>query len=56
MSVYNEILWAAFERTGSVREYLKFKLFEEQRMKMEAGEEFVTGENLGDSIEDNQIR
>ncbi len=56
MSIYNEILWAAFERTGSVRDYLKFKLFEAEKMKVEAGEDFVTSEDLRDSFEDNQVR
>ncbi|MBR5155764.1 MAG: hypothetical protein IKW62_04700 [Clostridia bacterium] len=56
MSVYTEILWAAFERTGSVRGYLKFKLFEAEKMKMEAGDDFGFDKNVGDSAEDNQVR
>ncbi len=56
MSIYSEILWAAFERTGNVKDYLKFRLFETEKMKMEAGEDFVAGEDPRGSAEDDQVR
>ncbi|MDO4743803.1 MAG: hypothetical protein Q4A86_00275 [Clostridia bacterium] len=56
MKGYEKFLWSAFENTGSVRDYLKFKLFEEERMKIEAGEEFGFDKNIGNSAEDNQVR
>lgn len=53
---YKKILWSAFEQTGTVREYLKFKLFEEEKMKMEAGEEFGFDKDIGNSTEDHPVR
>lgn len=52
---YEEILWAAFERTGTVKDYLKFKLFREEKMKMEAGEDFGFDKDIGNSAEDNPV-
>lgn len=48
MKNYKDVLWTAFEGTGNVRDYLKFKLFQTEKMKVEAGEEFGTDKNLGD--------
>ena len=53
---YKKILWAAFESTGTVKEYLKYKLFEEEKMKMEAGEEFGFDKNIGNSAENHKVR
>jgi len=53
---YKRILWSAFESTGTVRDYLKYKLFEEERMKMEDGEEFGFDKDIGNSAEDHEVR
>ncbi len=51
---YKLMLWLAFENSGQVNDYLKYKLIE--RLDLEAGEDFGTGKDLRDSFEDNQIR
>ena len=56
MQKYKDILWTAFESTGSVRDYLKFKLFQAEKMKVEAGEEFGIDKNLGDCDQNHQVR
>ncbi len=56
MREYKDILWTAFENTGSVHNYLKFKLFCEEKMKVEAGEEFGIDKNLGDCDQNDQVR
>ena len=56
MKSYKELLWTSFERTGLVYQYLKFKLFEEEKTKMEVGEEIGFDKNHGNCFEDNQVR
>ncbi len=51
---YKFMLWLAFENSGQINDYLKYKIVD--RMNFEAGEDFVTGEDLRDSFENNKIR
>ncbi len=51
---YRFMLWLAFENTGQINDYLKYKLVE--RMNFEAGEGFEFDKDFGNSSEDNKIR
>ncbi len=54
ISKYQMMLWLAFENTGQINDYLKYKLVE--RMNFEAGEGFEPGKDFRNSAEDNKIR
>ena len=56
MRSYESFLWTAFKSTGKVRDYLKFKLFEAEKTKVEAGEEFGFDKNIGNSDQNHKIR
>ncbi len=42
--------WQSFEKSGKISEYLKFKMYERNEMKFEAGEEIGVNKDgrLGD--------
>ena len=50
---YKRILWSAFESTGTVRDYLKFKLFEEE--KFDAVVNFAAESHVDRSIENPEV-
>ena len=54
MSKYQLLLWLAFENTGNINDYLKYKLLE--RLTLEAGEDFGFDKNFRYSAEQNKIR
>ena len=50
-----ELAWKTFEKTGSVREYLKYKAKSEEKWDMEAGVELGAFEDRRDCNKDNKI-
>ena len=54
MTKYQMMLWMAFENTGSINNYLKYKFLE--RLNLEAGEDFGFDKDFRHSAEDNKIR
>ncbi len=54
ISKYQMMMWLAFENSGMINDYLKYKLIE--RWDTEAGEDLVTGEDIRRGAEDNKIR
>lgn len=56
MEDYRKLLWLAFSETGTIEDYLKYKLLQNEVFKIEAGEEFGTFENIRNSAEDHQVR
>ncbi|MBR5614094.1 MAG: hypothetical protein IKT39_05230 [Clostridia bacterium] len=56
MNSYKHLAWKAFETTGGVREYLKYKALDKNDTSVEAGEEFGTFKNIGNSDKDHQVR
>ncbi len=53
MDKYRLLLWMLFENSGSVSDYLKYKIVD--KMDFEAGESFGSGEDPRHSAEDNKI-
>lgn len=49
MDSLQRLLWQLFEKTGSVDAYLSFKEGENGKLNFEAGEEFGTDKNGGNS-------
>lgn len=56
MQRYTDILWTAFESTGGVRAYLKYRLLLAEKTKVGVGEKFGIDKNLGDCDQNHQIR
>ncbi len=54
MRKYDMMLWLAFEHSGQINDYLKYKLLE--RWETEAGEDFGSGKDIRNRTEDNKIR
>lgn len=48
--------WQAFEKSGEILEYLKFKACEHNEMNFEAGEELEFNKNCGFNNKNNKIR
>lgn len=55
MGKISELAWKAFEKTGSVKEYLKYKAKTEKFDDMEAGAEIGAFEDRGNRDKDNKI-
>ena len=55
MSKISELAWKAFERTGSIKEYLKYKAMAENTEDMEAGAEIGAFEDRRNRDENNKI-
>ncbi len=55
MGKISELAWKAFEKTGGVKEYLKYKAKSEDFGKMEAGAEIGAFEDRGDRHKNNKI-
>ncbi len=51
---YRLMLWLAFENSGQINDYLKYKIVE--RMDFEAGEGFGFNQDFRNSSKDNKIR
>lgn len=46
-------LWAAFSTTGDINDYLRYKLLIEKDLMLEAGEDFGTYKDNGNSDQDH---
>ena len=55
MGKISEFAWKAFERTGSIKEYLKYKTMAENTEDMEAGAEIGAFEDRRNCDKDNKI-
>lgn len=55
MGKISELAWKAFERTGSIKEYLKYKAKAENIEDMEAGAEIGAFEDRGNCHKNNKI-
>ena len=55
MERYENLLWTAFENTGKISNYLKYKTYAENT-KVEVGEEFGLDKNIGNSDKNHKIR
>ncbi len=55
MGKISELAWKAFEKTGNVKEYLKYKAKTEKFEDMEAGAEIGAFEDRGNRDENNKI-
>jgi len=55
MRKISELAWKAFERTGSIKEYLKYKAKAENTEDMEVGAEIGSFEDRRDCDQNNEI-
>ena len=55
MGKISELAWKSFEKTGSIKEYLKYKIKSEKIGDMEAGAEIGAFEDRGDRHKNNKI-
>jgi len=56
MGRIKSLAWQAFEKTGGVKEYLKYKVYDIPDTKLEVGEEFGAFENHRDSDKNQKIQ
>lgn len=56
MDIFRHFAWKAFEKTGGVREYLKFKALGEAERDIEVGDELGLDKNLGNSDQNRKVR
>ena len=50
-----DLAWKAFEKTGGVREYLKYRSLSGNTQSMEVGEELGAFKDRGDCNKDHKI-
>ena len=55
MGKISELAWEAFEKTGSIKEYLKYRTKSEKTEDMEAGAEIGAFEDRGNRHKNNKI-
>ncbi len=55
MGKISELAWKAFEKTGGVKEYMKYKAKSGKFDDMEAGAEIGTFEDRGNRDQNNKI-
>ena len=55
MGKISELAWKSFEKTGSIKEYLKYKIKTENLEDMEAGAEIGACEDRRNRDKDNKI-
>ena len=56
MNNLKHFAWKSFEKTGGVKEYLKFKALDKFQVQIEAGEECGSCKNLRNRAEDHKVR
>ena len=56
MGKIKNLAWQAFEKTGGVKEYLKYKAHGEDKFSLEVGEEIGAFEDNGNRYKNNKIQ
>ena len=56
MEKFEHFAWCAFEATGGVKEYLKYKALKKDKTDFEAGVEIGVDKNIGNSDKNHEIR
>ncbi|MBO4941457.1 MAG: hypothetical protein J6D15_04570 [Clostridia bacterium] len=56
MGKIQDLAWQAFEKTGRIKEYLKYKAHGENNFSLEVGEEIGAFEDHRNSYKDNKIQ
>jgi hypothetical protein len=55
MKDYRKLLWLVFSNTGDINDYLKYKLIENEALKIEVGEDFGFDKDNGNSNQNHQV-
>ena len=56
MGKIKDLAWQAFEKTGGIKEYLKYKTHSENSFSAEVGEEIGAFENHRHSNKNNKVQ